>query len=51
MLDSAEMRVFSPVIDKAYVSGVDGLQEIDVEFVEGNHPHWMFNNADICIGP
>ena len=44
-------RVFSPVIDKRHIYGVDGLEEIDVDFVEGNHPHWMYKNADIRIGP
>jgi hypothetical protein len=44
-------RVFSPMIDKRHIYGVDGIEEIDVEFVEGTHPHWMFNNADIRIGP
>jgi hypothetical protein len=44
-------RVFSPVIDKRHIYGVDGLEEIDVDFIEGNHPHWMYNNADIRIGP
>lgn len=44
-------RVFSPVIDKRHIYGVDGTEEIEVEFVEGNHPHWMFNSADIRIGP
>ena len=43
-------RVFSPVIDQRHIFGVDGLEEIDVEFVERNHPHWMFRNADIRIG-
>jgi hypothetical protein len=43
-------RVFSPVIDKRHIYGVDGLEEIDVDFVEGNHPHWMFGGADIHIG-
>lgn len=32
-------RVFSPVIDKRHVYGDDGLQEIDVDFDAGNHPH------------
>lgn len=44
-------RVFSPIIEKRRIYGVDGLEEIDVDFVEGNHPHWMYNNADIRIGP
>ena len=47
---SPRARVFSPVIDKRHIYGVDGLEEIDVDFVGGNHPHWMFNNADIHIG-
>ena len=44
-------RVFSPVLDKRHIYGVDGMEEITVDFVEGNHPHWMFNNEDIVIGP
>ena len=48
---SPAARVFSPVVDKRHIYGVDGLEEIDVEFVEGNHPHWMYGNADIVIGP
>ena len=43
-------RVFSPVVDKRHIYGVDGLEELDVDFVEGNHPHWMSHNADIRIG-
>jgi hypothetical protein len=35
-------RVFSPVIDKCHVYGVDGMEEISVDFVEGNHPHWLY---------
>ena len=38
---SPTARVFSPVIDKTHIYGVDGMEEIDVEFVEGNHPHWL----------
>lgn len=44
-------RVFSPVVDRQHIYGVDGLEEIDVEFVEGNHPHWMYRNADIRMAP
>lgn len=47
---SPTARVFSPVVDKRHIYGVDGLEEIDVEFVEGNHPHWMYGNADIHMG-
>jgi hypothetical protein len=47
---SPSARVFSPVVDKRHIYGVDGLEEIDVEFVEGNHPHWMYGNADIRMG-
>ena len=38
---SPTARVFSPVINKAHIYGVDGMEEINVEFVEGNHPHWL----------
>jgi hypothetical protein len=47
---SPQARVFSPVLDVQHIYGVDGMEEISVEFVEGNHPHWMFDNEDIVIG-
>lgn len=43
-------RVFSPVLDRRHIYGVDGMEEIDVEFAEGNHPHWMYGVPDIRIG-
>jgi hypothetical protein len=46
---SPTATVYSPVLDKQLIYGIDGLEEIDVEFVEGNHPHWMYNNDDIII--
>ena len=42
---SPTARVFSPVIDKAHIYGVDGLEEISVDFVEGNHPHWLYGGT------
>jgi hypothetical protein len=39
---SPTAKVFSPVIDRKHIYGVDGMEEIDVEFVEGNHPHWLY---------
>jgi hypothetical protein len=55
---SPTARVFSPVIDKTHIYGVDGMEEIDVEFVEGNHPHWLphwvrgdgFQRQEIVLG-
>jgi hypothetical protein len=38
---------YSPVVSKRVVYGRDGLQEVDFEFVEGNHPHWMYGCEDI----
>ena len=38
---SPTAKVFSPVIDKNHIYGVDGMEEITVDFVEGNHPHWL----------
>jgi hypothetical protein len=38
---SPTARVFSPVMDKRHIYGVDGMEEIDVDFVEGNQPHWL----------
>jgi len=48
---SPHARVFSPVLETQHIYGVDGMEEISSEFVEGNHPHWMFGNEDIVIGP
>jgi hypothetical protein len=39
---SPTAKVYSPVLDKRHIYGVDGLDEIMVDFVEGNHPHWMY---------
>jgi hypothetical protein len=39
---SPTAKVFSPVLDKRHVYGVDGMEEITVDFVEGNHPHWLY---------
>ena len=38
---SPTAKVFSPVIDTNHIYGVDGVEEITVDFVEGNHPHWL----------
>ena len=46
---SPTAKVYSPVLDKQLIYGRDALEEIDVEFIEGNHPHWMYNNDDIII--
>jgi hypothetical protein len=47
---SPTATVYSPVLDKQLIYGRDGIEEeIDVEFVLGNHPHWMYGNDDIII--
>ena len=43
-------RVFSPLLRAKHIYGVDGMEELAVDFVEGNHPHWMFGNGDIVVG-
>jgi hypothetical protein len=52
---SPTARVFSPVIDKKFIYGVDGIGEIDVDFVAGNEPHYLYGGDDtpmeIRIGP
>jgi hypothetical protein len=52
---SPTAKVFSPVLDKHHIYGVDGMEEIMVDFVEGNHPHWIYAgdrpNPDIVLGP
>jgi hypothetical protein len=51
---SPTAKVFSPVMDKRHVFGVDGMDEITVEFVEGNHPHYLlggqYDKPDIVLG-
>jgi len=46
---SPTAKVFSPVLDKRHIYGVDGMEEIDVDFVEGNHPHWIYGEPDIVL--
>ena len=47
---SPTAKVYSPVLDKQLIYGRDDIEEeIDVNFVEGNHPHWMYNVSDIVI--
>jgi hypothetical protein len=51
---SPTAKVFSPVIDKRHIYGVDGMEEITVDFVEGNHPHWLYggqyDKPEILLG-
>jgi len=51
---SPTAKVFSPVVQTRHIYGVDGLAEIDVDFVEGNHPHWVYggkyDKPDIVMG-
>jgi hypothetical protein len=51
---SPTARVFSPVLNRRHIYGVDGMEEIMVDFVEGNHPHWLYGgdraNPDIRLG-
>ena len=47
---SPTATVYSPVLDKQLIYGRDGIEEeIEVDFVEGNHPHWMYGNDNIII--
>jgi len=45
---SPSAKVYSPKLHKHIIYGRDAVEEVDVEFAEGNHPHWMYGNADIC---
>jgi hypothetical protein len=51
---SPTAKVFSPVINKRHIYGVDGTEEITVDFVEGNHPHWLhggrYEKPEIVLG-
>jgi hypothetical protein len=51
---SPTAKVFSPVLDRRHIYGVDGMEELMVDFVEGNHPHWLYTgthpNAEIVVG-
>jgi hypothetical protein len=44
---SPTAKVYSPIIHKQVSYGRDSYEEVDYEFVEGNHPHWMYGCADI----
>lgn len=46
---SPNAKIYSPIIDKKIIYGVDALKEIDVNFIEGNHPNWMYNCPDINL--
>jgi len=47
---SPTAKIYSPVLDKQVIYGRDndGV-EIEVDFVEGNQPHWMYGQKDINI--
>ena len=48
---SPTAKIYSPVLDKQSIYGIGGIMhEISVDFVEGNHPHWMYGSDDIIIG-
>jgi hypothetical protein len=38
---SPTAKVFSPVMGQPHIYGIDGINEITVDFVEGNRPHWL----------
>ena len=41
-------KTYSPVLDKQVIYGKDDkFEEIKVNFVEGNQPHWMYERMDI----
>lgn len=46
---SPTAKVYSPVLDKQLIYGIDGLEEIEVDFVDGNYPHWLYGKPDINI--
>lgn len=46
---SPHAKIYSPRLHKRLIYGRDGLRELDVEFEEGNHPHWMSGWNDIRI--
>jgi hypothetical protein len=54
---SPTAKVFSPVIIRPHIYGIDGMNEITVDFVEGNQPHWLphwvrgnFQKWEILLG-
>lgn len=45
---SPTAQAYSPILDKSAVYGKDDkYEEIEVEFVKGNHPHYMYYEDDI----
>jgi hypothetical protein len=43
---SPTATVYSPILDKKISYGVDALEEVDYDFVKGNHPHWLWNEYE-----
>lgn len=39
---SPTAKVYSPLMTKQLIYGVDAVEEIDLDFTEGNSPHWMY---------
>jgi len=44
---SPTAKVYSPIVHEHVIYGRDSCKEVEYEFVEGNHPHWMYGCADI----
>lgn len=44
---SPTAQVYSPVLQRRSIYGRDSYDEIDCDFVAGNHPHWMFGCGEI----
>lgn len=47
---SPSAKVYCPVQNKHIIYGRDAEEEVNVEFEEGNHTHWMYGNANIHDG-
>jgi hypothetical protein len=46
---SPTAKVFSPLMDRRLIYGVDGMEEVTVDFIEGNDPHWLHGGPDIVL--
>jgi hypothetical protein len=45
---SPTAKIYSPVLDRQSIYGRDDkFEEIDVQFFDGNTPHWMYNHQEL----
>ena len=46
---SKTAKVYCPILSRRHIYGVDGMDEIDVEFIASAHTHWIKDSCHILI--